>query len=289
MKMTQTALAEKMPLEQLVTEFGPLAKTVPLFKPGTIQHADQLTNSRRQDRGLRNTWFNTADSNVYTVEDGEAILYFGRGETNPVFKNLEEATRQLLQTGNYITSKDELEAVKSAESTLKVKLSESRLQGDDSEWRYFEVDTRNPDSLNKAERAFAERVYGQGDDFIQNMQMLRGTGKKPIIGKTRVYVLNPDYVKQNAPKDGGLARASRLDRFDVGSGFVAYDRVVGSHFGLRGVRNVAEGDAPRITNPFANAYQVLLENTGGAVREMNPSIAAGVSNILTQYLKQQKQ
>ena len=251
---------EERTLENLV---GPLAEIFSQFDRSTLRHSDQLTTERRTNPELRNERFYTADSAVYTVEKGgkkgllgkirsslgrdkEAFLYLGRGETNPVFNNIEEATQQLIRTGNYILPKEkreEIDAVITAEDTLKVKLSDLRLQGNNNVFRYFGVDTANYDSLNEHQRRVAERVYGSGDDFVENMKMLNEAGMR----RTRIYVLNPDYVKRNVPQDGALARASRLFDFDLGSGwFYADNGGVDLLKCLRGVRNVAEGGAPKV-------------------------------------------
>ena len=98
-----TRAVEKRTLETLI---GPLAKTFPQLDRATIQHSDQLTTERRTNPELRNQWFYTADGPMYTIEKegrrDEAFLYLSRGKTNPVFNDIEEATRQLIKTGNYI-------------------------------------------------------------------------------------------------------------------------------------------------------------------------------------------
>lgn len=281
-KMAQSA---KRTLETLV---GPLAQTFPQLERATILHSDQLTTERRINPKLRDQWFYTADSSLYVVErEGgrdEVFLYLGRGETNPVFNNIEEAVQQLMRTGNYIPPKEDVEAVKSAGTTLRVKLSDLRLQGGDSEWRYFEIDTANYHNLNPMERRVVERVYGQGDDFIKNMEMFNDSG----IRKIRVYVLNPDYVKQNVLQDCGLVRASGLFRVD-GSMFGAFGRGVDGYVGLRGVRNVvAEGDTPKSEDPIAQAYLIILRDPALSVQKITPQIATGLSGLLQMY-KPQKQ
>ena len=70
------------------------------------------------------------------------------------------------------------------------------------------------------------------------MKMLNEDG----IRQTTFSVLNPDYINQNTPQDGALARASVLGYFDDGSRFGAYVWGVDGRDGLRGVRNVAEGE-----------------------------------------------
>ncbi|MBI2523422.1 hypothetical protein HYW19_03460 [Candidatus Woesearchaeota archaeon] len=273
-----TSQTAKRTLETLV---GPLAQTFPQFERDTIRHSDQLTTERRTNPELRNMWFYTADGPMYLVEkvDGidEAFLYLGRGETNSVFNNIEEATHQLIRTGNYILPKEkrgEIDAVIKAEDTLKVRLSDLRLQGNDSQWRYFEIGTANYDSLNEHQRGVAERVYGSGDDFVENMKMFNEAGKR----KLRVYVLNPAYVKQNVPQDGALARASWLYNFELDSWFIANDSYVDLHFGLRGVRNVAEGDAQKLAGPIADAYKTILGSPDQALRAMTPEIVTGFLN-----------
>ncbi len=232
--MAQTA---EITLETLV---GPLAQTFRQLERVTILHSDQLTTERRINPKLRKQWFYTADSAVYTVETeggkDEVILYLGRGETNPIFKNITEAIQQLVKTekltGNYIPPKEDVGAVVKAESTLRVKLSGLGLQKSNDEVYYFEIQTDNYDKLNPEQRRIAERVYGQGNDFIENMKMLN----EARIRKTNVYVLNPDYVKKNVTQDGALARASGLDIFYNDSRFYAFCRGVDNHNALRGVR-----------------------------------------------------
>ena len=152
-----------------------------------------------------------------------------------------------------------------------------RLSGSRDEWTDLEVDTNNLDSLNPDERAFAERVYGQNN-----------------VGKTRIYVLNPDYVKTQlkGKKDSAIARASKLVGFADGSWFdtcvrcVELDSVDMVGLGLRGVlKESAEGAAPKVEiDPFAQAYQTLLANPIEARKKMTPEIATGMSRVLTDYL-----
>ena len=223
----------KRTLETLV---GPLAETFPQLDRATILHSDQLTTERRTNSELRNQWFYTANSAVYTVEKvngiDEVFLYLGRGETNPIFNNIGEAIKQLITDGNYAPPKEDVEAVKSAKTTLRVKLSDLKLQGNEFEYIFFGIDTASYGSLNEHQRKVAERVYGQGDDFVANMKMLNEAG----IRETRVRFLNPDYVKRDIPPDGAIARASWLLRFNLDSRFDANLRNVDYHFGLRGVR-----------------------------------------------------
>lgn len=83
-----------MTLENLVNVNRPLAEASKQLDPATIQiqHAREITAERRTNRDLRNQWFWTADFPMYTVEDGEAVLYFAGRDNNLIFKNIDEAT-----------------------------------------------------------------------------------------------------------------------------------------------------------------------------------------------------
>jgi len=112
------------------------------------------------------------------------------------------------------------------------------------------------------------------------------------IRKIGVYVLNPDYVKQNVPQNGALARVSRLAPFALGSGFYAYVGLADGFIGLRGVRNPEKGDAPEVeVDPVANAYDALLDpnNQKRALEIMTPARATGLSGLVTAYFDRQKQ
>ena len=227
---------------------GTLLRSVQRTVPGTWQTSAEITTERRTNTDLRRQWFWVANFALYRVEDGEAVLYFGGREANVIFDNIEEATSQLIKTGNYVPKKEGIDAVVASVksgSTLRVKLSELKLNRVNDEFSYFEIDTSRYDELNAAQRLFAERVYGPGNDFVENMGMLA----KAPIGKTRIYVLNPDYVESKVVGDGAVARACWLNLFNNFSNVYASDRNVGyTNVALRAVRLkvvAAEGGAPK--------------------------------------------
>lgn len=210
------------------------------LNPKTIQHSYEITRDRNSPKDdskrkeLRNNWFWTADSSLYMVEDGEAVLYFGRRCTNLIFRNIEKATSQLIDDYNYVPGKGDIQTVlDTVESgnTLKIKLSDLELEGCNNELKYFTIDTKDYDSLNEVQRQFAERVYGQGDDFVSAMKMLKDEGKTTV----RIYVLNPDYVKDHVKPGGGIVRASGVSSFENDSDFNCGNRYVGNPNGyIRG-------------------------------------------------------
>ena len=242
---------------------------------------------------------------MYTFEDGEAIWYLGRNETNPIFNNVnEESFGQLGRISidtdfiAYILTsekREEIDAVIMAEDTLKVKLSDLDLQQrplinslDSNDGRgYFDIDTVNYDHLNSEQRRVAERIYGQGEDFKENMKMLNENG----VRKTRVSVLTPDYIKKNVSRYSALARVSLFRLTGEEPSFYATWRHVDIPDGhLRGLRNVAESNTPKVeVDQVANAYDILLNNPKRALEIITPERAVGLSGLLTTYfLNQQK-
>jgi hypothetical protein len=218
----------------LETVTGTLLQAYQQLDPNTIQHAAEIMMDRRTDESLRNRYGWTADFPIYTKEEG-GVLYLAPRKHNLIFRNIEDAAAQLRETGNYKPKPEEAAAViASATSgeTLKVKLSDVRLIRNNNEWSCLNISTADYDALNEAERTFAERIYGQGEDFKKNMRML----KEAKITTTRALVLHPDYIAKNA-KDGAIGRLGWLYYFDFDSSFSAGDWYPDSgHGGLRGVR-----------------------------------------------------
>ena len=221
----------------LETITASLANGYKQLKPDTFQTSAELTTERRTNTELRDRWLYTANFAMYIVENGEAVLYFGGREANPILKNIDEACAQLLAANTYRVKEEDRQAViESVESkhTLRIELSKLFLIKLNNETAYFEIDTSNYNQLNTAQRAFAERVYGAGNDFVQNMDMLKKAGKTRV----RVYVLNHDYVKEHVLGGEAVARACWLDNFGNYSDFSAFGWSVNYDRGLRGVLKV---------------------------------------------------
>jgi len=278
-------------LENIVTsEQDTLPSLLKVFDPLTIQHSDEICKARITDADMRSPWFWTADAPLYQVDDEEVFLHLGRAKDNIVFRHIDDAVEQIRSTGNYIPSLDEANALMAADSTLTIMLSDLKLSKQDNEFSYFEVNTTKYDNLNPSQRVFAEMVYGSGDDFKQYMATLKAEGKE----STRVYVLNPDYIKKNVGKDNVLCRASALFSFNDNSNFSAGSGYINFNFRrVRGVRLVvAEGDvAQKIEDPVSNAYDLILDpnNKQNALSLMTPERVAGLSGLVTEYLALQTQ
>lgn len=221
---------------------GILAWIVPVFELKTIQHADEITTERRTNLALRDFVFYTADYAMYELEGDDAVLYLGRVDTNPIFGNLEESTTQLSRNGNYRPSEAEAEAVREADTTLKVKLADLELWGRIHDFCSFEIDTAHwSNLLNDSQRKVAERVYGSMEEkedeggtyseFGRNMRMIR----RGATRRFNIYVLDESYVKTHTKKGPVVRAALLMSHFRQGSSFSAEVSDVKQEYTLRGV------------------------------------------------------
>ncbi len=245
----------------LETVFGTLAEVYKLLKPESILHVDELMKERRLhpvtlDGNLRDRCFYTADGIVYSLQGKKKTptLAMTRARFNPLFQDstFDEYCQQLLRDRNYRPTTKETKRALSAPDTVVVDLTKLRLQRNDAEYRHFAIDPQNYNLLNPEEKKLAQRVYGQDDDFVQTMETLAKAG----ISETRVYILDPDYVRIHATENS-FGRASWLVNFNLNSGFDAFVRCINSNGRLRGVhREVvvsesAAGAAPENAVPPA--------------------------------------
>ena len=234
-------------MPELETIVAPLAAGYKQLEPDSFQTSAELTTERRTNEALRNEWLYTANFSVYALEDGKEILYFGGRKANPILGNIDEACRQLISNKNYKVNIAEMDAIKEAVKSglvLRLEMAELGLKGFNDVFRYIEIDTENPDLLKKSPRKLAEAVYDKGQDFIENMKMFSKARIEATRIATRIYVLNPKYVRKEAKKEP-IARAGYLYVFSSSSNFNADDRIVDLNLSLRGVRreSVAAGDS----------------------------------------------
>lgn len=207
---------------KLENRVGKLVEIYPQLDPDTIQQSDEITNDRRTDEDLRKKWFWTADFAMYTIENNEVFLNLAARENNLIFQNIEKATKQLIKNDDYVPEKEDIETVIKSKTTLRTKLSDLNLENDSHEYSHIYIDTLNYIISNQEQRKIAERVYGQGDDFKNNMKMFKSAG----IDRTRIFVLNPIYVKNHVKEGSAIARVCWLNSFDCNSDFCAVGRGV---------------------------------------------------------------
>ncbi len=216
--------------------------------PGTMCHADELMNERRNNIQLREQMFYSADGCVYYVENKKPTLRITRERFNPILKNINDVFGQLLNQDNYRLSRDDfiiMNAIGVGPDKLTIDLTKLTLKGNGKDWRghdrgwsYYEISTHTPsffnrgyDKLNFEERKLAESVYGQDNDFVENIKMLNDAG----IKQTRIYVLSPKYVQKHA-KEYAIVRPPLLWDFNHHSNFDACGYFIVGNVNVRGVR-----------------------------------------------------
>lgn len=212
------------------------------LESGTFQHVDQLTTERRTNLGLRSQWVYTADGELYTVQKKGHLWAITREPQNLVLQNIDEAYRQLTSQGNYFPEAEAGRVSLDHEDTVVVDLKGLKLEKDNDQFGHFVVNPKVVKKLNSEQRKAAQRIYGPGEEnFGLNMEMFAEAGKTPSV-----FVLMPDYVQATLRSNDKkfLGRASWLDMFYNYSYFLANVRDVGNRGALRGVRKIAEGDAP---------------------------------------------
>ena len=206
-------LASTLNEEDRITINGNLLDAYQHCVPGTMLCVDQLMTERRTNPDLRDLWFYTADGAVYSVDKGKPTLRITREAVNPVLKNIEAAFTQLTKKHNYRVTPADFMAVQTAPDTVTIDLSALRLSGNEKEWQYLTLDTKKGrQKLNEEESKLATRC-----GYIpENLQMLA----EARIYETRIYILSPDYVQEEA-QDAPLGRASWLGDFGDDSNFSA--------------------------------------------------------------------
>jgi hypothetical protein len=182
------------------------------FVPGSMPCVDKLMKYHPTMDIFRDfDYFYASDGCVYSVDRNVPTLRITREATNPIHKNIEKALRGLIDDNNYDVPQEDFNAVKLALDTVTIDLTKLRLQSIDNEYSFFAISTTEYDNLNTEERRLAERLYGQGPDFVEIMQRSYNIG----IKKVSVNVLNPAYVEQRAAKNAigrmsGIFFASKI-------------------------------------------------------------------------------
>lgn len=230
---------------RLVHQYGSMVprgeydKTIPLWKfrevYETIDGALELTDARKNNPELRGHDFITSNTSVFTIEDGEAILYFGDKTSSSVFRNKNPVFSEISgfyskprELGddspypglkrNYDVNDLEMELVRKSVAsgkTARIKISELELTPLDSSFYdnlgtsgYFTIQTDNLDDLNDTQRALAERYYGLGDDFETNMKAYADDR----LGYIFIESLSEEHIKNTLKEGEAIARVSILGR-----------------------------------------------------------------------------
>lgn len=208
---------------------GTLEQIITKIKPSTVQYAYEIMNDKRTDESIREIGFSTADFPLYILDHGAVFLHMPNHENNPLFQNFDNIVTHIKRKKNYFPKNEEIENIINAKTTIKINLSDLKLQKYTDEVSYFQINTSNYHLLNRSQRILAEQAYGQGTDFINNMAMLKEAG----ITTIQINVLNPEYVKNTLANKStkNLARLSFLynfrnkSTFDMCNGKIKYANI----------------------------------------------------------------
>ena len=223
------------------------------LKKGTFQHADQLQAERQKNPELRIQWFYTADgSGYFPRSDGGVDWAITREANNLVLRHLGDEVnssyKQLVQTGNYRPDNVEALAAKNAEGTVIVDMTKLRLSGNEKNWRYLQIRTKDgfiqTEDGYQAPNEEEQKAKTRLGYTLKTLKMMSDSKQK--ITETRICVLNPKYVQEevkNKPESNSLWRVWWLYFFYINSSFNAGGRVVDSSLALRGERAKAPEQA----------------------------------------------
>ncbi len=227
------------------------------LEPESMLHGYEITTERRtctDERAraeLKNNPFYTADGQLYTKQKKEVLLGITMLPQNLVLRNIDEAYRQLKETGNYFPLAEEAKVSFEHVDTTVIDLKSLELVKDNDEYGHFEINPQKMRKLNTQQEKVAKRLFGPDEEnFGLNMEMLAEAGKSPWV-----FALMPDYVQRTlkASDKQYLGLASWLSDFGVNSYFNAGDRYVGDRNRVRGVRRGASAASQREELPAGRA------------------------------------
>jgi hypothetical protein len=197
--------------KELINSKGPFIEAYSRLDPQTIFHADEIMEERKSNYNLRNYNFWTADTAIYAIEDGEAILYLTRGSDNPIFNNLEDVYKILKGKYNDYYSYPLVQTIPflGHDKILKIELSKLKYKEDPYSWEpcpinYFTMGSKYS-TLNKVEKKFAKKIFGNSPLF-----------PKQNKNKAAIFTFTPEYVKEKLAFKNNcvLLTPCKLDSFN---------------------------------------------------------------------------
>jgi hypothetical protein len=190
--------------KQLTIGRNSLARDFKNYDPSTIQTSAEIMKQRRDDDSLRDLNFATGIA-LYTLADDRTVnLSIAKIGTVLNNDNLADFCHALMTDNFYRPSARMVDRVLSDDSTFTINdLYEANVfepvmcdwfSSDTGTGLYLEmaIKTDAHNNLSEEQRALAEAVYGSGDDFERNMEMLSDVG----IKTTAISTLHPYKIKK---------------------------------------------------------------------------------------------
>ena len=149
---------------------------------------------------LRRSFF-SANFSLYTIEDGEAILYFahhqGCGIYNPFFGYSSyvgtwgNSNGPSTISGNFVLPNKSVAELKIFMTRFKLDDLNLTTSSHSANGRsYLGINPKDYTCLNETQREFAEAVYGSGDAFVESMKMIKRN-------EVKIDVLSSVAVKED--------------------------------------------------------------------------------------------
>jgi len=219
------ALCRKHGFDGIVSLRQSLAQSLGQLDLVSIQHASQITSSRRDNNDLRGEWFWTADQPVYYLCDHGPVLYLARGKHNLVFSDGDLAISELLTSRDYSVELGRLGSLIQDPSTLMIEYGDLSMNTFNHELSYVSIGLDDLGNLNKTEYSIIKRILGVRD-FEANREFMLENG----VTEIEFHVLNSKYLEKKASEDTCLARVCRLGMMSENSVFKAIGRGVDSPY-----------------------------------------------------------
>lgn len=196
---------------------GKLAKLFEVEYLSDIEDAQVITKRIIENENLlEECSFYTSNLNMYSSRGGELFFYFGPKNVNPIFSNTKDAFEQLILSNRfYLPTEEEIQKVfdsVKSRKTLKFNLSKGAFKGDNGSDRDF----RFIPSLrvynhyfkkNPNQKKLAERIFGEGDDFISNMEKI-----EEVASIIEVYFLSPTEITKIENNDAFVMPCNLVNR-----------------------------------------------------------------------------
>lgn len=209
----------------------PLIWSYSKFDNDTVWHSDELLNAFRQNILEHDRWFWLGQSMVFGKEEDKPVLYVARRDSNPILRNPEEALNQLLNTGDYHVTNDELRDVVNSKETMRFPyktLKPVKKVRRGANICFVEVDTSNYDSASPEQRNLAEFFYGTGDEFVKNMAMIKEQGNDKVV----IDLMHPHLFGEQA-----IGKICRLGTNGPNYNICGDGKAVGHSMGLAGTKH----------------------------------------------------
>ena len=177
--------------------------------------SQEIQHKRIENPDLIEKSFVTADYAVYTMEEGEVVLYLAPYKQNAFYKykafgSEEDPGYKLRYNGEYVLLEEDLEEIVSSNASSRFIVSEVDNQESDPENIFYDawhlkvplytteelkerkIEAKGYDGMNLTQRRLFEKVHGTGESLIENINMMR----EHKIESVDISIIKPKVIEQ---------------------------------------------------------------------------------------------